>query len=271
MDAIELWLGYAAIGAIVGLLAGMLGIGGGAIMVPLLASLLEAQGFARSQVVHLAIGTSMASILFTSMSSVRAHHLRGAVRWEVLKRITPGILAGGLAGSLAAGFVSSRGLALFFAVLVYGVGTNMLLDRKPKATRDLPGRVGMFAAGAVISGLSSLMAIGGAAMTVPFMVFCGVPPIQAVGTASAIGFPIALAGAVGYVASGLSEGGLPSGSLGYVYLPALAGITLASVLTAPLGAKLAHNLPMKRLKQVFAVLLFLLATRMLVRIWAHTT
>ena len=257
MGAIELWLGYAAIGAIVGLLAGMLGIGGGAIMVPLLASLLEAQGFARTQVVHLAIGTSMASILFTSMSSVRAHHLRGAVRWDVLKRITPGILAGGL--------------ALFFAVLVYGVGTNMLLGRKPKATRDLPGRLGMFAAGAVISGLSSLMAIGGAAMTVPFMVFCGVSPIQAVGTASAIGFPIALAGAVGYVASGLAEGGLPSGSLGYVYLPALAGLTLASVLTAPLGAKLAHNLPMRRLKQAFAVLLFLLATRMLFRIWAHTT
>ncbi len=269
MGGMEMWLGYAAIGAVVGLLAGMLGIGGGAIMVPLLAGLLEAQGIPRSHVVHLAVGTSMATILFTSISSVRAHQRRGAVRWEVVRRITPGILSGGLAGSLAAGLVSSRGLALFFALLVYAVGTNMLLDRKPRANRELPGRFGMFAVGAVISGLSSLMAIGGAAMTVPFMLFCNVSAIQAVGTASAIGFPIALGGTVGYVASGLLEGGLPPGSLGYVYSPALAGISLASVLTAPLGARLAHSLPMKRLKQLFALLLFLLATRMLVRVWGQ--
>jgi uncharacterized membrane protein YfcA len=134
MSGIEWWLSCGAIGAIVGVLAGMLGIGGGAIMVPLLASLLDAQGIARSQLLHLAVGTSMATILFTSMSSVRAHHLRGAVRWEVLKRITPGILAGGLAGSLAAGF---------FALLVYAVGANMLRDHKPKATRDLPGPLGV--------------------------------------------------------------------------------------------------------------------------------
>jgi uncharacterized protein len=267
MSGLEWWLGYAAIGAIVGVLAGMLGIGGGAVMVPLVANILEGQGVARSQILHLAVGTSMATIMFTSMSSVRAHHLRGAVRWEVLKQITPGILAGGLAGSLAAGFVSTRGLALFFAVLVYAVGVNMLRDHKPKATRDLPGPLGMFTVGAAISGLSSLMAIGGAAMTIPFMVYCNVPPIQAVGTASAIGFPIALAGTVGYVVSGLAEGGLPPGSLGYVYLPALAGITLASVLTAPLGASMAHRLPTKRLKQAFAVLLFFLATRMLFRFW----
>jgi uncharacterized protein len=268
MSGIEWWLGCGAIGAFVGVLAGLLGIGGGAIMVPLLASLLEAQGIARSQILHLAVGTSMATILFTSMSSVRAHHLRGAVHWGVLRQITPGILAGGLAGSLAAGFVSTRGLALFFALLVYVVGANMLRDHKPKATRDLPGPLGMFTVGAVISGLSSLMAIGGAAMTIPFMVFCNVPPIQAVGTASAIGFPIALAGTVGYVASGLAAGGLPPGSLGYVHLPALAGVTLASVLTAPLGARMAHSLPTKRLKQAFALLLFFLATRMLLRFWA---
>jgi uncharacterized protein len=267
MSGLEWWLGYAAIGAIVGLLAGMLGIGGGAIMVPLLASVLEAQGIARSQILHLAVGTAMATILFTSVSSVRAHHVRGAVRWQLLKQITPGILAGGLAGSLTAGFVSTRGLAIFFALLVYAVGTNMLLDRKPKATRDLPGPVGMFAVGAAISGLSSLMAIGGAAMTIPFMLFCNVPPIQAVGTASAIGFPIALAGSVGYVASGLAEGGLPAGSLGYVFLPALAGVTLTSVFMAPLGARMAHSLPSRRLKQAFALLLFFLATRMVLRFW----
>lgn len=269
MGGIEWWLGYAAIGAFVGVLAGMLGIGGGAIMVPLVANLLEAQGIARGHVLHLAVGTSMATILFTSVSSVRAHHLRAAVRWDVLRQITPGILAGGLAGSLAAGLVSSRALALFFALLVYGVGTHMLVGRAPKAARGLPGPVGMFVVGAVISGLSSLMAIGGAAMTIPFMVFCNVAPIQAVGTASAIGFPIALASTVGYVTSGLTEGNLPLGSAGYVYLPALGGISLASVLTAPLGAQLAHTLPPRRLRQAFAVLLIFLATRMLLRFWAH--
>lgn len=267
MGSIEWWLGYAAIGAFVGVLAGMLGIGGGAIMVPLVANLLEAQGIAHDHVLHFAVGTSMATILFTSVSSVRAHHRRGAVRWDVLRQITPGILAGGLAGSLVAGQVSSRALALFFALLVYGVGTHMLIGRAPRATRGLPGPVGMFGVGAVISGLSSLMAIGGAAMTIPFMVFCNVAPIHAVGTASAIGFPIALASTLGYVASGLSEGNLALGSIGYVYVPALAGISLASVLTAPLGARLAHSLPPKRLRQAFAVLLIFLATRMLLRFW----
>ena len=267
MSGIEWWLSCGGIGALVGVLAGMLGIGGGAITVPLLAALFEAQGLPRSQILHLAVGTAMAAILFTSTSSVRAHHVRGAVRWDVLRRITPGILVGGLAGSAGAGLISSRGLALFFTLLIYAMGTNMWLDRKPRATRELPGAVGMFTVGAVISGLSSLVAIGGAAMTIPFMLFCNVQPLHAVGTASAIGFPIALAGTIGYVGSGTAAGGLPPWSLGYVYLPALAGMTAAGVLTAPLGARLAHRLPTKRLKQSLAVLLFLLATHMLIRFW----
>jgi uncharacterized membrane protein YfcA len=267
MEQMALWLEYAGIGGLVGVLAGLLGIGGGGIMVPVLASLFENQGIGREIVVHLAVGTSMATILFTSMSSVRAHHLRGAVHWKALARITPGILVGGLAGSLGAGSVSGRGLALLFALVVCGVGMSMLLDRKPKPTRELPGPLGMFSAGAVISGVSSLMAIGGAAMTVPFMIFCNIPPIQAVGTASAIGFPIALSSTIGYVVTGLGAVGLPTGSLGYVYLPALVGISVASMMTAPLGARLAHRLPTKRLRQVFAVVLFLLAARMVWKLW----
>jgi uncharacterized membrane protein YfcA len=263
----EWWLAYLGVGAIVGILAGMLGIGGGAIMVPLVAQLLLAQGIAKEQVLHLAVGTSMATILFTSVSSVRAHAKRDAVRWDVVKRITPGILAGGVVGSLFASLISTRSLALFFAVLVAGLALNMMLDRKPKPTRQLPGPAGMFAAGSVIGGLSSLAAIGGAAMTAPFMVMSNVPALQAVGTAAAIGFPIAAAGTVGYVATGLVEGGLPPASVGYVYLPALIGISIASVLTAPFGARLAHSLPTKRLKQFFALFLLFLAVRLVWKVW----
>ena len=158
----EWWLAYLGVGAVVGVLAGMLGIGGGAIMVPLVAQLLISQGIAKDQVLHLAVGTSMATILFTSVSSVRAHAKRDAVRWDIVKRITPGILAGGIAGSLFAAVISSRSLAVFFAVLVMGLAFNMLLDRKPKPTRQLPGAGGMFAVGSAIGGLSSLAAIGGA-------------------------------------------------------------------------------------------------------------
>lgn len=263
----EWWAAYAAIGAAVGFFAGMLGIGGGAIIVPLLALLFEKQGLPRQQLLLLAVGTGMASILFTSVSSVWSHAVRGAVRWDVFRRITPGILAGGLAGATLASRVPTRGLALFFALFVYALATHMLFGRPPKATRDLPGPAGMFLVGAGISGLSSLVAIGGAAMTIPFMVLCNVPILHAIGTASAIGFPIAAAGTVGYVITGLLDGPLPALSLGFVYLPALAGLVVASVLTAPLGALAAHRLPTRRLRQVFAALLYVLATQMLVKLW----
>jgi len=263
----EWWLGYAAIGAAVGFFAGLLGIGGGAISVPLLALLFEKQGLPREQLLLLAVGTAMASILFTSASSVWSHASRGAVRWDVFRRITPGILAGGLIGALLASRIPTRGLALFFALFVYGLATRLLFARAPTAARELPGPRGMFLVGAAISGLSSLVAIGGAAMTVPFMVLCNVPVLHAIGTASAIGFPIAAAGTAGYVLTGLLDGPLPRLSLGFVYLPALAGLVVASVLTAPLGALAAHRLPTRRLRQAFAALLYVLATRMLVRLW----
>jgi uncharacterized membrane protein YfcA len=258
------FLGYLAIGGFVGLCAGMFGIGGGAISVPLLVWLFERQGLPHAQLLHLGVASALAAILFTSASSVLAHAKRGAVRWDVLMRITPGILTGGFAGAWLAKAFSTFGLALFFALLVYTLATNMLFDRKPRPSRQLPGMVGMFGVGFAISLLSSLVAIGGAAMTVPFMLLCNVPMLQAVGTASAIGFPIAVAGTVGYVVTGWNGSGLPPGSFGYLYWPALAGLAIGGMLTAPLGAKAAHSLPTKRLKQAFALLLYILATRMLV-------
>jgi uncharacterized membrane protein YfcA len=263
----EWWLAYLAVGAAVGFFAGMLGIGGGAITVPLLVWIFGAHGMPREHILHLAVGTTMASILFTSLASVRAHAVRGAVRWDIARKITPGILIGGLVGSLLAGFVPTLVFALLFTAVIYTAATNMLIDRKPKAAREPPGRLGMFIAGFVISALSAFAAVGGAFLSIPFMLWCGAPLLSAIGTASIIGFPIALSATVGFVWTGLHAQGLPAYSLGYVYLPALAGMVLASIVTAPLGAATAHKMPTKRLRQVFAGLFYILATRMLITLW----
>ena len=259
----EWWLGYAAIGAAVGFFAGMLGIGGGAIMVPLLVMLFEAQGLPKSHILHLAVGTGMATILFTSVASVRAHAARGAIRWDIAGKITPGILLGGVFGSWIASFIPTAAFAAIFTAVIYLAATNMLLDRKPKPSRQPPGFAGMFVFGFVVSAVSAFTAIGGAFMTVPFMLWCNVPLLQAIGTAAAIGFPIALSGTVGFVATGLRETGLPAYSVGFVYLPALAGIVVSSMLMAPVGAAAAHRLPTLWLRRIFAVLFYVMATRML--------
>jgi uncharacterized protein len=259
-------LAYLAIGALVGFLAGMLGIGGGATMVPILVLLFEAQDFPREHLVHIAVGSAMATILFTSVSSVRAHAKRASVRWDVAAAMTPGILVGGFAGALIASRISTFALGVFFACFVYCMSANLWFGGQAKAGRDIPGRWALAGVGTVISTLSSLVAIGGAAMTVPFLVWCRVPLVHAIGTSSAVGFPVAVAATVGYVWAGM-EHPVPSPSLGYVYLPATLIVACASVLTAPLGARAAHSLPTHILRRVFAALLFTLATRMLIKLW----
>jgi len=263
----EWWLGYAAVGAAVGFFAGLLGIGGGAIMVPLLVMLFEAQGLPKAHILHLAVGSGMASILFTSLSSMRAHAARGVVRWDLALALTPGILVGGLLGSAITAWISTQLFASLFTVVVFFAATNILIDRKPKPARQLPGALGSMLVGVVISFFSTLAALGGAFLTIPFALYCNVPMLQAIGTSAIVGFPIALAGSVGFIAAGWGQSGLPPYSIGYVYLPAMLGITLASVLTAPLGAAAAHRLPTKRLKQIFAVLLYALATKMMISLW----
>jgi len=257
---------YVVLGAFVGFFAGMLGIGGGAIMVPLLVLLMDAQGLPQAQVLHLAVGTSMSTILFTSLSSVRSHQRRGAIRWDVFRAMTPGILIGGLIGAALASHIPSAALAMAFTAIIFVAATNMLLNRQPHASRQLPGWAGQAGVGAAIGGVSSIAAMGGGFASVPYMVWCNVPMIQAIGTAAALGFPIALAGTIGFVYNGLRDTGLPAWSLGYVYLPAMLGITVTSVLFAPLGAAAAHRLPTAMLKRIFAVLLYVLAIRMLVKI-----
>jgi uncharacterized membrane protein YfcA len=261
------WLVYLAIGSVVGFFAGLLGIGGGMVMVPMLAWAFTAQGLAAEHVVHLALGTSMATIMFTSVSSMRAHHAHDAVDWKVARAMAPGILTGSFLAALAAGLIATRPLAVMFTLLVFYAATQILFDLRPKRSRELPGPTGVFAAGAGIGAISSLLAAGGAFMCIPFLAWCSVPLRRAIGTAAAVGLPIAVAGTAGYVLQGLRVAGLPPATLGYVYLPALALVVITSMLAAPLGARVAHRVPVKRLRVVFAVVLYALAARMLAALW----
>ena len=258
------WLFYLGTGAFAGVLAGLLGVGGGVIIVPLLVFTFTAQQLPEAYILHLALGTSLASIIFTSISSLRAHHARGAVNWPVVRGISPGILVGTFLGSWVAAQLSTGFLKGFFVVFLYYVATQLLLDIRPKPHRQMPGTAGMFGVGNVIGGVSSLVGIGGGSLSVPFLIWCNLPMHHAVGTSAAIGFPIAVAGAAGYLVNGLMAEGLPSGAIGFIYLPALIGIALASICTAPLGARLAHSLPVPRLKKVFAVFVLIMGTRLLV-------
>jgi uncharacterized membrane protein YfcA len=254
---------YLLLGAFAGVSAGMLGIGGGVIMVPILTMLFSAQGgVPPGEVLHMALGTSMAAIIFTAIASLRAHHSHGAVLWDVVKTITPGILIGTAIGTLVAANVPVRPLAAFFALFVCVVAVQMGLNLKPKPSRELPGAVGLGFVGLGIGVLSALVAIGGGSLTVPFLSWCNVQVQKAIGTSAAVGLPIALGGTAGYIFNGWQTPGLPAGSLGFVYLPAMAVLVVASMLTAPYGARLAHRLPVATLKRVFAILLVILAAKM---------
>jgi uncharacterized membrane protein YfcA len=257
------WLAYPLLGVFAGFVAGLFGVGGGLTIVPLLFMLFTAQAFPVEHSMHLALGTSMATIVLTSIASMRAHHAHGAVRWDIVKSFAPGLVIGTLSGSFFATWVPTRPLAMVFTAIVYYASVQMMLDFKPKPHRQLPGTFGMVVAGTLIGIVSSMVAAGGGFLTIPFMVFCNVVIHNAVGTSSALGFPIAVAGTVGYILSGLKTQGLPEYSLGYIYLPAFIGVVTISFLMAPVGARLAHKLPVKQLKRAFGGFLALLATKML--------
>lgn len=255
-----------ALGCGAGFLAGLLGIGGGMLMVPFLTMILSHRGVDAALAVKMAIATSMTTILFTSISSVRAHHQRGAVRWPIVRTLAPGIVLGGLvAGAGIFALLKGTTLALVFALFVAFSATQMLRGSKPTPSRQMPGTAGSLGAGGVIGFISGLVGAGGGFISVPFMAWCNVPMHQAVATSAALGFPIALANTVGYIVGGWN---LPSplpGALGYLWLPGLAVIAIASVSMAPLGARTAHAMNVAQLKRVFALVLYLLAAYMLTK------
>ncbi len=254
------------LGTCTGFLAGLLGIGGGMLLVPFMTLILSHRGVGADLSVKMAIATSMATILFTSLSSVRAHHRRGAVRWDLVRGLAPGIVLGGLlAGAGLFAVLKGTTLAGVFAVFVAFSATQMLLDRKPTAARQMPGGAGRLAAGGLIGFVSGLVGAGGGFISVPFMTWCNVAIHQAVATSAALGFPIAAANTVGYVAGGWNLPAPLPGALGYLWLPGLAVIATASVLSAPLGARTAHAMDVRQLKRAFACTLYLLAAYMFTR------
>lgn len=258
---------FVLMGALVGFLAGLLGIGGGMTMVPMLTMLFTYEQFPLHHVVHMAVATSTATIVFTAVSSVRAHQQHGAIRWPIVAAIAPGIVIGSLIGPQLASALPTAWLAAIFGAFTYISATQMLKDKKPKPTREMPGRLATSGVGVGVGLISALVGAGGGFLTVPFMTWCNVKIHNAVATSAAIGLPIAIAGTIGYVVAGLRQTGVPPFTLGYIYLPALFLIVIASMLTAPLGARTAHRWPVKKLKKAFALLLYALGSYMIWKAW----
>lgn len=254
---------YLAFGAFAGILAGLLGIGGGLVIVPIVSLTLLRGGVSPEHIQHLALGTSFSTIFFTSISSFMAHNRKGGVLWPVVFRLTPGIVLGVILGSYIAAMLNTLYLQIFFVCFLAYVSLQMILNVKPKSCRDLPSPTGIALTGGVIGVVSSLVGIGGGTITVPFLTWCNVPMHKSVGTSAAVGMPIALTGMISFIVSGCNVAGLPAYSLGYVYLPATLGIAAASMLTAPLGTALSHRLPVHILKKVFAGMLLIVGARMI--------
>lgn len=253
---------YAAIGALIGFFSGLLGIGGGAVQTPLTVLAFEAHGLPREHIAHIAVATGVASIAFTAAASTLAHHRHRAVDWALLKLLMPGLIVGGFAGGYVAQLLPTAWLAIVLAAFIGYASLAMAFDLRPAPHRSLPGAAGLALLGGIIGMMSTLVGAGGAVMLVPALAWFNVPFHRAIGTGAAIGLPIAFTGTIAHVLGGLGQQGLPPGSIGFVWLPALVPFVIASMLLAPLGARLAHRVPARTLRRAFAATMFLLALRM---------
>ena len=255
---------YLLLGAAAGVLAGLFGVGGGIIIVPVLVFSFAAQGVDAAVLTHLAVGTSLATIVFTSINSVLEHHRKGAVRWPIFIWMTLGILLGAALGSVTAAAIQGPMLQRIIGVFAIVIAVQMALELKPKASSTVPGKLGLTAAGGVIGWASAIFGIGGGSLTVPFLTWRSVPMQQAVATSAACGLPIAAASALSFMVIGWGEPQLPPWSVGFVYLPAMAGIAITSMFFARFGARLAHKLSPRLLKRLFALLLLCVGVNFLI-------
>lgn len=252
-----------ALGLFVGFMAGLFGVGGGGILVPVLTTLFLSWGADIDNVVHLALGTSMACIIGTSIASLLAHNKKEGVLWNIFYQMALGVILGTFLATFISSFLPSLYLAIFFTIFMAYVAIQIFLGRKPKPERQLPSKPKQFAAGGFIGGISAMVSIGGGSLTVPYLLWHNIDMKKAIGTSAALGLPIAISGTVGFMINGWNSTNLEAFQLGFVYLPAVVLITVSSFLTAPLGVKLVHKLPVQILKKMFGILLVILSLKML--------
>ena len=263
---LEEWALYLGFGCLAGLLSGLMGIGGGIVIVPFLVWHFGRLGFPANAVMIMAVATSLATIVVTSISATLAHHRRGAVDWALVRQLAPGILAGSVLGSVIADLLPARAFKLFFSGFLLHASLRMLRQTPKIPIHTEAGDSGHFGVvGAAIGALSSILGIGGGTLSVPFLVKRGYPVRTAVAVSSACGFPIAVAGSLTYILLGWGNAQLPNWNLGYIHLPAFIGIVLTSVPLAPVGAALAHHLPTRNLRVLLAMVVALAGGRLLVQ------
>ncbi|ABZ75638.1 protein of unknown function DUF81 [Shewanella halifaxensis HAW-EB4] len=250
------------LGAVIGFMAGLLGIGGGLIAVPALLHILPQAGITSDNLPHVAIATSLAAIILTSLSSARAHHKRENIPWSLLKPMLPGFVLGALCSGFISEMIAAKSLQQIFAVFVILMAVQMAYPFKAEPNHNMPGQMSLFFAATIIAVIAALMGIGGGVLLVPFLTWCGLQMRFAVGFSSATGLLIASFGSIGYTLAGWNAPSLPDWTLGYIYLPALIGIVSTSMLMAPLGARAATTLPTAKLKKVFAIFLALVGLKL---------
>lgn len=264
---VSLILIFIVLGAFVGFMAGLLGIGGGGILVPVFTAIFVYQRLPIENVVHLALGTSMACITITSLSSMRAHHTNGAVVWSLVKHMTPGVVLGTFLATFLAASASSKTLAIFFAIFMAYVSFQMFRNANKQIGVKSAGKVELATVSFGIGAISALVSIGGGSLTVPYLTWRTVDVKKAIGTSAALGFPIAVTGTAGYLINGILSGDSTPDALGFIYLPAVLLVSVLSFFTAPIGAKFTQRLPVKTLKKVFGLLLILLSLKMLASVF----
>lgn len=265
--SVELLVIFIVLGVFVGFMAGLLGIGGGGILVPVLTSIFAYLDVPMTHLVHLALGTSMACITITSLSSLMAHHKRGGVIWPLVKVMAPGVILGTFAATFLVALMNAKHLAIFFSIFMAYVSVQMFLDIKPKNTHHTAGNCELFSMATCIGAISALVSIGGGSLTVPYLNWRNVDIKKAIGSSAALGFPIAIAGSLGYLINGLSATINLDYTIGFVFLPAVLLVAIPSYFTAPFGAKMAHYLPVSMLKKIFSLLLMLLSIKMLLLVF----
>lgn len=255
---------FLSLGAFVGYMAGLFGLGGGGFLVPAFVAIFSLHGISEEKIMHMALATSMMSIVITSFASFQAHNKRGSVNWSIFKKMLPGVVLGTFAATFVAVNIKSYYLALFFTIVMIILSIRMIFDMQPKKGTAVPNRSKLFSAGSIIGAISAIMSVGGGAFTVPYLTSHNIDIKKAIGTSAAIGFPLSLVGTLGYVLNGWGDSSLSNLQLGYVYLPAVILVSLTSTITAPLGVKTAHMLPTAILKKFFAFLLIGLSIKMLI-------